>query len=192
MLRVSYIPSFSPWTIIFLPIISLLLSFSSKSQSLQISFQVITQIQYFNMLPSTHTTTLFLSTLLLSSFSNLALASPIYETSTSISSNTTASYTPSLSILAPVPTSTIASYPSNSNTTISTSTSTTFMTSPTGTSISNSNGTSGGNSTSPSATGRPLSPSATLISTSGSSGFRDFGLSSVALGVVVMVVVAGL
>jgi len=140
------------------------------------------------MLSSTQTTTLFLATLLLSSFSSLTLASPIYETS--ISGNTTASYTPSLSILAPVPTSAIASYPSGPNATVSTSTSTAFITSPTGTSLSN--GTSGGNSTSPSATGRPLSPSVTPISTSGASSFKEFGLSSVALGAVVAFAVVGL
>ncbi|PVH73762.1 hypothetical protein DL98DRAFT_594713 [Cadophora sp. DSE1049] len=139
------------------------------------------------MLSSTRTT-LFLATLLLSSFSSIVLASPIYGSNGN--STTTASYTPSLSILAPSSTTTIAGYPSNSNTTVSASTSTTFITSPTGTSISN--GTSGSNSTAPSATGRPLSPSTTPISTSAASSFRDYGLSSVGLAAVIAFAVASL
>ncbi|KAK0103137.1 hypothetical protein ONS95_000687 [Cadophora gregata] len=140
------------------------------------------------MLSSTRTTTLFLTTLLLSSVSNLVIASPVCPNNGNIT--TTASYTPSLTIYAPVPTSTISGYPSNSNTTASTSTSTTFITSPTGTNISN--GTTASNSTSPSATGRPVSPSTTPISTSAANSLREYGLSSVALAAVVAVAVASL
>ncbi|KAH7383498.1 hypothetical protein BKA64DRAFT_682464 [Cadophora sp. MPI-SDFR-AT-0126] len=139
------------------------------------------------MLSSTRNA-LFLTTLLLSSFSNLILATPIYETS--ISSNSTASYTPSLSVLAPSPSSTIVAYPSNPTTNNTTSTSTILITSPTGTSISN--GTSGSNSTTPSATGRPLSPSVTPVSTSAATSFRELGFGSMAMAVVVAFAVAGL
>ncbi|KAH6719466.1 hypothetical protein BKA61DRAFT_669788 [Leptodontidium sp. MPI-SDFR-AT-0119] len=120
---------------------------------------------------SSYRNMLLLATLLLSSFSSFVLASPTYGT------NSTALYTPSISVLAPSPTATYAG--SSSNTT------STFITSPTGIS----NGTSGSNST---ATGRPLSPSTSPISTSAATSFKDFGYGSACMAVVIAFAVASL
>ncbi|KAH7330512.1 hypothetical protein BKA65DRAFT_509509 [Rhexocercosporidium sp. MPI-PUGE-AT-0058] len=120
---------------------------------------------------SSYRNMLFLAALLLSSFSSLILASPTYG------SNSTALYTPSVSALAPSPTSTYAG--SSSNTT------TIFITSPTGIS----NGTSGSNST---ASGRPLSPSTTPVPASAASSLREFGYGSACLAVVIGFAVASL